>query len=111
MVEKSPNAENPRNAPSGPQLYEVEIAGITLRLKSTHDQTTVNELVELVDLKIREALRLTKTGSVQNASILASLHLAEEYLLLKRRAHTELTALEEKTLKVISDLENSRPAV
>ncbi len=90
------------------RLFEVEIAGVPLRLKSSHDEQTVNELVALVDQKIREALPLTKTGSVQNASILASLHLAEEYLTLKRKAKAELERLEKRTLKVISDLESSR---
>lgn len=79
-----------------------------MRLKSSHDEQTVNELVRLVDRKVREALTLTKTGSIQNAAILASLHLAEEYLLLKRKAKGELDSLEAKALKVISELESSR---
>jgi cell division protein ZapA len=90
------------------RIHEVEIAGVPLRLKSSHDDQTVNELVALVDGKIREALPLTKTGSIQNASILASLHLAEEYLLLKRKAKMELDSLEAKALQVISELESSR---
>ena len=91
-----------------PKTFEVEIAGVPLRLKSSHDEQTVNELVRFVDEKIREALPLTKTGSIQNASILASLHLAEEYLMLKRKAQEELDGLEAKALKVISELENTR---
>lgn len=89
-------------------LHEVEIAGVPLRLKSSHDEQMVNELVDLVDRKIREALPLTKTGSIQNAAILASLHLAEEYLLLKLKAKAELDTLEAKTQKIISELESSR---
>lgn len=101
-------AAESRTAEGRSTLYEVEIAGIPLRLKSSHDEQTVNELVQLVDRKVREALPLTKTGSIQNAAILASLHLAEEYLLLKRKARVELDSLEAKTLKVISELESSR---
>ncbi len=97
-----------RGAETRATLYEVGIAGVPLRLKSSHDEETVNELVALVDRKIREALPLTKTGAVQNAAILAALHLAEEYLMLKRKAQIELDRLEAKTLKVISDMENSR---
>lgn len=129
MIEKSPNLEtNPVAATdasvksanraanervqstqeSTARLFEVEIAGVPLRLKSSHDEQTVNELVALVDQKVREALPLTKTGSIQNASILASLHLAEEYLTLKRKAKAELERLEKRTLKVISELESSR---
>ncbi|MEK7357943.1 MAG: cell division protein ZapA [Bdellovibrionota bacterium] len=116
MIEKSPKSEiNQTGAAQSrvgetpaARLFEVEIAGVHLRLKSAHDEETVNELVGLVDRKIREALPLTKTGSVQNASILASLHLAEEFLLLKRKAQTELGALEAKAIRVISELESSR---
>ena len=91
------------------RLYEVEIAGVSLRLKSSHDEQTVNELVRLVDEKVREALPLTKTGSIQNASILASLNLAEDYLMLKRKALSTLDGLEAKAEKVITELESTRP--
>jgi cell division protein ZapA len=106
MIEKSLKSET---AP-GPaaRLFEVEIAGVPLRLKSLHDEQTVNELIAFVDSKVREALPLTKTGSIQNAAILASLHLAEEYMLLKRKAAAALGNLEAKTQKVISELESSR---
>ncbi len=93
--------------PRAARLYEVEIAGVPLRLKSLHDEQTVNELVALVDRKVRDALPLTKTGSIQNASILASLHLAEECLSLRHRAKVELERLETKALKMISELESS----
>jgi cell division protein ZapA len=99
------------NATSGAKTFEVEIAGVPLRLKSSHDEQTVKELVRLVDEKIREALPLTKTGSIQNASILASLNLAEEYLMLKRKALSELDGLEAKAMKVITEMENTRSQV
>lgn len=120
MIEKSPKKEIDSRAASGARtgaekgsetrsrLFEVEIAGVPLRLKSPHDEATVNELVALVDRKIREALPLTKTGSIQNAAILASLHLAEEYLMLRHKAKNELERLEQRTNKVISELESSR---
>jgi cell division protein ZapA len=107
VIEKSKPETKAAPKPAG-RLFEVEIAGVPLRLKSSHDEQTVNELVRFVDEKIREALPLTKTGSIQNASILASLHLAEEYLMLKRKAQAELDGLEAKALKVITELENSR---
>jgi len=109
MIEKSPKSETlNRGSETRGKLFEVEIAGVPLRLKSTHDVQTVNELVALVDRRIKEALPLTKTGSIQNASILASLHLAEENLTLRLKAHAEFERLESKALKVISELESSR---
>jgi cell division protein ZapA len=93
-----------------PKTFEVEIAGVPLRLKSSHDETTVRELVEMVNERVTDALKTTKSGSIQNAAILASLHLAEEFLMLKRKAQTELKALESKTERVLFDLEASRVA-
>jgi cell division protein ZapA len=90
------------------RVYEVEIAGVPLRLKSSLDDKTVNELVEMVDQKVCEALPLTKTGSIQNAAILAALHMAEEYLMLKRRTKVELDFLESRAQKVLAELESSR---
>ncbi len=87
-----------------PELYEVEIAGVQLRLKSSHNHEMVEQLVALVNSKITEALPLTKTGSVQNASILASLHLAEEYLKLKEQYSKDLAQLESKTQKLLAEL-------
>jgi cell division protein ZapA len=115
MIEKSPKSEidqrqasESRGGESRSTTFDVVIAGVPMRLKSSNDVETVNELVALVDRKVREALPLTKTGSIQNASILAALNLAEEYLLLKRKAKIELERLETRAMKVISELENSR---
>ncbi len=88
--------------------YEVKIAGVPLRLRSSQDETVVNELVELVDQKIYEALKLTRTGSIQNAAILAALNLAEEYLSLKRNTRKELDRLEMMTERIVSGLEASQ---
>jgi cell division protein ZapA len=87
----------------------VNIAGVPLRLKSSHDDQIVNELVSLVDRKVREALPLTKTGSIQNAAILAALHMAEELVMLKRRTRDLIDEVEERTRRVIEDLEQSSP--
>lgn len=95
--------------PNGQGSQQVSIAGVPLRLKSSHDEETVKELVRMVDEKIRQALPLTKTGSIQNASILAALNMAEELLLLKRHARELVNSLEARTLRVIEDLEKSSP--
>ncbi len=94
---------------SGDSSTQVSIAGVPLRLKSSHDLETVNELVRMVDEKIRQALPLTKTGSIQNASILAALNMAEELLILKRRARELTEGLETRVTRVIEDLEKSGP--
>ncbi len=106
-VEASPGAEG--TARSKDLSTSVSIAGVPLRLKSSHDVETVNELVRMVDEKIRQALPLTKTGSIQNASILAALNMAEELLILKRRARELVDSLEIRVARVTEDLEKSGP--
>ncbi len=90
------------------RVFEVEIAGVPLRLKSSHNEQTVKELVQMVDGKVHEALKASKTGSIQNAVILASLNLAEEFLNLKRKTKSELDQLEARARRVLMELENSR---
>jgi cell division protein ZapA len=88
--------------------YEFQIAGLAYKLKSSLDETTVQELVEFVDQKVRQALSVTKSGSFQSAAVLAALNIAEELILLKRKAHQELDLLEEKTLKLADSIDNSK---
>lgn len=88
--------------------YEFAIAGMPYKLRSSHDEATVQELVDFVDQKLRQALAATKSGSFQSAAVLAALNIAEELILLKKRAHRELDLLEEKTMKLAQDLESSK---
>jgi cell division protein ZapA len=88
--------------------YEFQIAGLPYKLKSSHDELTVQELVEFVDQKVQQALGVTKSGSFQSAAVLAALNIAEELILLKRKAHHELDLLEEKTLKLAESIEDSK---
>lgn len=88
--------------------YEFLISGVPYKLKTSHEEALVQELVDLVNCKMSQSLAATKNGSYQNAAVLTALHLAEELVLLKRRAHRELEKLEEKTLRLAHDLENSK---
>ena len=66
---------------SNKTLYELSIAGLPFKLKSSHDEQTVQQLVEFVDQKVKEALQATKSGSFQSAAILAALNIAEELVM------------------------------
>ncbi len=57
---------------------------------------------------MEESLQATKNGSYQNAAVLTALNLAEELILLKRKAHRELEKVEEKILKLAIEIENSK---
>lgn len=87
------------------KTHQFLIAGVPYKLKTSHDDATVEELVSFVNSKMEVALAATKNGSFQNAAVLTAMNLAEELILLKRRAHRELQRLEEKALKLSVDLE------
>lgn len=90
------------------KTFNFLIAGVPYKLKTSHDDATVQELVDFVNNKMTQALALTKNNSFQNAAVLTAMNVAEELILLKRKAHRELERLEEKTLKLSLDLENSK---
>lgn len=90
------------------KTYEFQIAGLPYKLRSSHDEQTVNELVQFVDQKIQSALDATKSGSFQSAAVLAALNIAEELILLKKKARLEIDKIEERAMKLSQDLESSR---
>ncbi len=90
------------------KTHEFLIAGVPYKLKTSHDDLLVTELVDLLNQRMAQSLAVTKNASYQNAAVLSALHLAEELILLKRKASRELENLEEKVLKLAHELENSR---
>lgn len=90
------------------KTYSFLIAGVPYKLKTSHDDATVQELVEFVNDKMNQAMAVTKNGSFQNAAVLSAMNVAEELILLKRKAHRELEKLEERALQLSIDLENSK---
>lgn len=90
------------------KTYDFLIAGVPYKLRTSHDDATVQELVEFINDKMNQALSVTKNGSFQNAAVLTAMNLAEELILLKRKAHRELERVEEKILKLSVELESSK---
>ncbi len=90
------------------QTFDLSIAGVSYRVKTSHDAETVQRLVELVNSKIEEAQTLTKNGNFQGAAVLAAIHLAEELLQMKHKANLHLKSLEDKLLRLAVDLEKSK---
>ena len=93
---------------SDKKTYELSFGGLPFKLRSSHGEDTVKELAEFVDLKLQQAQQATKSGSFQSAAVLAALNIAEELILLKRRALAELDRIEERTLKISQELENTK---
>lgn len=90
------------------QTFDFKIAGVSYKIKTSHDEKTVHELVNFVNIKVTEALSATKNSSFQNAAVLAALNIAEEMILLKKCAGAELEKLEAKALKIAHELETSK---
>ena len=84
--------------------YEVEIAGVPLRLKSSHDQETVNEILSMVEEQMDQKLA---KDSLRNSALLACLRLAEELYLLKKQTRQELELLENQTLEHIAQIQQT----
>lgn len=93
---------------SDKKTFDFLIAGVPYKLKTSHDDETVQELVQFVDKRMTLALAATKNGSYQNAAVVTAMNLAEELILLKRRANRELSKLEEKTMQLSFDLEPAK---
>ena len=89
------------------ETYEVQVAGLPLRLKSSHDEHTVQELIDLVDAKVKEAMASNSSVSFQKALLLASLHVAEDLVFLKRAVRGRLDQLETKAKSVLTELDSS----
>lgn len=90
------------------QTVEVVIAGLPLRLKTTHSEDTVKSIAALVDQRVQDVLRATKSSSLQHAAVLAALNLADELHSLKHRTQDRLNRLEHLAQNALSDLESSR---
>ena len=90
---------------SAKNVYEVHVAGLPLKLRSSHDSQTVTDLINLVDQKVKEAMSANTSASFQSAMVLACLNIAEELLLLKKTAVAELDRVEERARFVLDQLE------
>ncbi len=93
---------------AGKNVYEVQVAGLPLKLRSSHDQSTVNQLTGYVDQKVKEVMSAAPSISFQNALLLAALNIAEDLVLLKRVAQQELGALETQTERILEQIEEAQ---
>lgn len=88
-------------------VHDVTIAGLPLKLKSSHDEESVKRLAGYVDEKIREALPHSK-GAIQVAAVIACLNIAEELQMLKSKALKEIESVEQEAECLLNHLEVSR---
>src|SRR5437660_720088 len=107
MLSSGKNSEknSDRNTTNSSETYDVQVAGLPLRLKSSHDEQTVQELIDLIDGKVKEALSANSNISFQKALLLASLHVAEDLVFLKRAVRSRLDTLENKSKSILAELD------
>ena len=87
--------------------YEVKIAGLPLRLKTSHSGESLRRLVDQVDQKITQVRDKNPNTSFQNSLILAALLMAEEQLSEKMNFNETLNELKADSLEIISEIEAS----
>lgn len=90
------------------KTFDFLIAGVPYKLRTSHDDATVQELVRFINERMNQALSVTKNGSFQNAAVLTAMNLAEELILLKRKAYREMEKIEDKLLRLSHELENTK---
>jgi cell division protein ZapA len=90
------------------KTYTFLIAGVPYKIKTSHNDAMMQELIEFVNNRMNQSMAASKNGSFQNAAVLTAMNIAEELILLKKKANHELEKLEVKTLALYQDLENAK---
>ncbi|MBY0315912.1 MAG: cell division protein ZapA [Bdellovibrionales bacterium] len=84
--------------------HDISIAGVSLRLKTSHDEQILSEILELVNKRIdQEVANL----SPQKALVLACLRLAEDLYVFRQNTSQELNHIENLANRILSDLQIS----
>ena len=93
------------------KTYEVQIGDCSLRLKSSHNSTTLQEIVQVVEKQIRSSKTHNRTLSIQKTFALCCLNVAEELVCLKQALRRQMDQLESSTQSVFSELKSSSTSV
>ena len=88
------------------KTYDVQIGGYSLKLKTDQKSEKVNQLVKVVEGKIKESLEGHSNLSIQKALILSCLNMAEDYVNLKSKTRQELDVIESKLITIKSLLKS-----
>lgn len=105
-VENSTESLNPSASSEAKyEAHNVTLAGVQMKLKSPHDQRSIEKIVELVNQKVEEVMSSQQGVSFQKALLLTSLHLADDLISLKKNALLELEIAEERARQILNDLE------
>ncbi len=92
---------------AGRSLQDILVAGTRLRVRTSLNEEKVQQLVDLVDSRIKAAMKRSNSKSYQKALILAALNIAEELMTLKSQVRNELDTLEDRAREVLIELEST----
>jgi cell division protein ZapA len=90
------------------KVFHFHILGVPYKLKTSHDDEMVAQLIDYVNRLMNQAVGVTKNGSFQNAAVLTALNLAEELIVFKRKVSQELEKIEAKALLISKELESQK---
>ncbi len=91
--------------------YEVRVGDCCLKLKSSHDSDTLNEIMEVVEKQIRSSRENNQALSTQKAFALCCLNVAEELVCLKQALRLKLDHLDSSTQSIFSELSSSSTSI
>ena len=89
------------------KTYEVRIGDCSLRVKSSHNSATLDEIIKVVEQQVRSSKANNRALSMQKAFALSCLNMAEELVCLKKVLRQKLDHLESSTQSVFSELKSS----
>ena len=85
--------------------HDVTVAGVSLRLKTSHDEQALSEILTMVNNRIDSDVEKV---SAQKALVLACLRLAEDLYIFKQSTSQELNHIENLANRILSDLQVSQ---
>ena len=88
------------------QVYDVQIGGYSLKLKTSHKPDQVEKMVQFVEGKVSESLKSHSNISIQKALILSCLNIAEDYIHLREGVFSRLGPLESKAESLAQTLKS-----
>jgi cell division protein ZapA (FtsZ GTPase activity inhibitor) len=86
------------------KTYEVRILGQRYKIRSDEGEDYIQSLAAFVNSQVIEIQKKSKTVAAQNATILATLHIADQYLKLRdknARLRREIGERVRRVLKLI----------
>lgn len=89
------------------KTYEVRVGDCSLRLKSSHNSATLNEILQVVEQQVCASKADNRTLSMQKTFALCCLNVAEELVCLKQALRWQLDRLESSSQSIFSELKSS----